>query len=137
MPKKSFSLRTQMWLPVLALFLVLSVTAVLLIARTVRLVGESSEQQEALQSQLELALVWDEMARTHATAVAAAQPEAIAGAAQRLRGRSEQLANRVTVSEERQLFERARTALVAYLAMPECLQPPLAASAAVLKLLCG
>jgi methyl-accepting chemotaxis protein len=137
MPKKSFSLRTQMWLPVLALFLVLSVTAVLLIARTVRLVGESSEQQEALQSQLELALVWDEMARTHATAVAAAQPEAIAGAAQRLRERSEQLAKRVTGAEERQLFERARTALDAYLAKPEGQQPPLADMEAFHKLQVG
>jgi imidazolonepropionase-like amidohydrolase len=40
---------------------------------TVRLVGESSQQQELLQSKLELALAWDEMARTHAVAVAGAQ----------------------------------------------------------------
>ncbi len=82
MPKKSWSLATQMWAPVVVLIVVLSITAVLLVARTLRLIDESSQQQAAQQSKLELSLKLADWTTSHSglsMAVALATDEGMKG----------------------------------------------------------
>ncbi|RVT86407.1 methyl-accepting chemotaxis protein [Inhella crocodyli] len=80
MPKKSWSLATQMWVPVVALIVVLTITAVLLVGRTLRLIDESKVQQATQQEKLELSLKLHDWPEAHAAvsmAVALASDEAL------------------------------------------------------------
>jgi hypothetical protein len=56
-----------MWLPVVALIVVLTLTAVVLVNRTLGLIAKSGEQQEVQQTKLDLSQVWDDAASAHAT----------------------------------------------------------------------
>ena len=127
MPKKSWSLATQMWVPVIALIVVLSITAVLLVGRTLRLIDESKEQQAVQQDKLELSLKLVEWSESHAalsTAVALATDDSIKAplveqhraASQRLSDGAGQLARLVSLPQERQAMERLQAALTAYAA---------------------
>ncbi len=124
--KTSLSLRSQMWLPVLICVVALLLVASLLIARTVRLVDESRVQQENLQAKLELALGWDEIART-LVASAKSGPEASKLAIERLGTRTEQIKKAISGPEERSIFERVRPELEAFIAKPDTVAPPLQA----------
>ena len=130
---KNMSLRAQMWIPVMALALVLFITAVWLVGRTVRLVEVSGTQQEQMQARLELALGWDEMARTLA-ASAKADAEASKPALDRLRQKTESIQKLVTDADERKAYERVRPGLEAFMAKPDSVAPPLEAMEAFHKL---
>jgi methyl-accepting chemotaxis protein len=122
-----------MWIPVMALALVLFITAVWLVGRTVRLVEVSGTQQEQMQARLELALGWDEMARTLA-ASAKADAEASKPALDRLRQKTESIQKLVTDADERKAYERVRPSLEAFMAKPDSVAPPLEAMEAFHKL---
>jgi methyl-accepting chemotaxis protein len=123
---KNVSLRAKMWLPVLGLAAVLLLLAFLLTARTVRLVGESTIEQDQFQAKLVVALGWDDLARM--VAASAGAEESISKAAvERLRQRTAQVQKLLSSEEERVLFERARPAIDAFLAAPSSAPPPLEA----------
>jgi methyl-accepting chemotaxis protein len=82
MPKKSWSLATQMWAPVLIMITVLAISAGLLVNRTLRLIEESKVQQAAQQQKVELSLKVLDWADSHGSlsiAAALTTDEAVKG----------------------------------------------------------
>jgi methyl-accepting chemotaxis protein len=127
MSKKSLSLATQMWVPVIALIVILSVTAVLLVARTMRLIDESKTQQATQQEKLELSLklVGAVEAQGPLTlAVLMAPDEAIQGplkaqheaATARLSDTQKRLGGLLADPDEKRAFGALQSAAEAYLA---------------------
>jgi methyl-accepting chemotaxis protein len=126
MPKKSWSLATQMWVPVVALIVVLTITAVLLVARTLRLIDESKMQQATQQEKLELSLKLSDWTESHAAlsmAVALASDEALKAplaeqhkaVTQRLTEGVARMGKLVSDGEERRAMGNVQTAADAYL----------------------
>jgi methyl-accepting chemotaxis protein len=126
---KNLSLRAQMWIPVLAMVSVLLATAAALMSRTISLVEDSKVQQEQMQTRLELALGWDDMARTLAAA-AKGDAEASKSALERLRQKTEKIQQLISDPTERSVFERVRPGLDAFMAKPDSVAPPLEAMGA-------
>ncbi|MFN7663806.1 MAG: methyl-accepting chemotaxis protein [Inhella sp.] len=111
----------------IALIVILAITAFLLVGRTLRLIDESKEQQAVQQDKLELSLklvAWSESHAALSTAVALATDDSIKAplveqhraASQRLSDGAGQLARLVSLPQERQTMERLQTALTAYAA---------------------
>ncbi|MFN4115555.1 MAG: methyl-accepting chemotaxis protein [Inhella sp.] len=123
--KKSRSLATQMWAPVILLVLVISITAVILVTRTIRLIGESDVHQQQQQQKLELSLTWPELVRQHAAQTLALPTDTAAitplrdATKSRLDQLRKQLGSLAKADDEKRALAQAEQAYAAYLKVAE------------------